>query len=61
MEVQINSLNEQILILVDSSKTEHNHIARSTETVRLIGEDSVNLAQMNKIIGNVADKTTFWQ
>ncbi|MDR2150446.1 MAG: methyl-accepting chemotaxis protein [Spirochaetaceae bacterium] len=57
MEVRITDLNAQILRLVDSSKTEHGHIARSTQAVRQIGADSANLAQMNQIIGNVADET----
>jgi methyl-accepting chemotaxis protein len=57
MQAQIVDLNDQILRLVDSSKTEHSHIAQSTQAVRQIGEDSINLAQMNKIIGNVADET----
>jgi methyl-accepting chemotaxis protein len=56
-ETQITGLNDQILQLVDSSRAEHNHIAQSTQAVRQIGEDSTNLAQMNQIIGNVADET----
>ncbi|MDR1073069.1 MAG: methyl-accepting chemotaxis protein [Treponema sp.] len=57
MEAQIAALNSRIQRLMDSSKTEHDHIAQSTHTVRQIGEDSTNLAQMNQIIGNVADET----
>jgi methyl-accepting chemotaxis protein len=57
MEAQITGLNDQIRQLVDSSKTEHGHIAQSTQAVHQIGEDSSNLAEMNKVIGNVADET----
>ncbi|MDR2393834.1 MAG: methyl-accepting chemotaxis protein [Treponema sp.] len=57
IEAQITGLNAQILQLVDSSKTEHSHIARSTNAVNQIGEDSAHLAQMNKIIGTVAHET----
>ena len=57
MEAQITGLNEQILRLVDSSKTEQGHIAKSTQAVHEIGKDSTNLAEMNKVIGNVADET----
>jgi methyl-accepting chemotaxis protein len=39
MEAQITGLNAQILQLVDSSKTEHSHIAQSTQAVRQIEED----------------------
>jgi methyl-accepting chemotaxis protein len=57
MEAQVIDLNAQILRLIDSSKAEHSHIAQSTQAVRQIGEDSVNLAQMNQIISNVAAET----
>jgi methyl-accepting chemotaxis protein len=57
MEAQVTGLNAQILHLVDSSKTEHGHIAQSTQAVHQIEEDSANLAEMNKIISNVADET----
>jgi methyl-accepting chemotaxis protein len=57
MEAQITGLREQMLRLVDSSKTEQGHIAQSITTVRQIGEASDQLAQMNKIVGNVADET----
>ncbi|MDR1219053.1 MAG: methyl-accepting chemotaxis protein [Treponema sp.] len=57
MESQIAALNSRIQRLMDSSKTEHAHIAQSTHTVHQIGEDSANLAQMNQIIGDVADET----
>ncbi|MDR2150555.1 MAG: methyl-accepting chemotaxis protein [Spirochaetaceae bacterium] len=57
MQSQITALNTQILRLVESSKTEQGHIARSTQAVHQIGADSANLAQMNKIISNVADET----
>jgi methyl-accepting chemotaxis protein len=57
MEAQIDSLNTQILHLVESSKTEQGHIIQSINAVHQIGEDSTHLAQMNQIIGNVADET----
>jgi methyl-accepting chemotaxis protein len=57
MEAQITDLNVQILQLVDSSKTEHGHIAQSTQAVHEIGKDSASLAEMNKVISNVADET----
>jgi methyl-accepting chemotaxis protein len=57
MQTQINSLNSRILQLVNSSKAEHEHIARSTKAVEQIGADSENLAFMNKTIGNVAEET----
>jgi methyl-accepting chemotaxis protein len=57
IETQISGLNAQILQLVESSKTEQGHIAQSTSAVRLIGEDSENLAQMNQIISSVAEET----
>ena len=57
MQTQINRLNRRILQLVNSSKAEHEHIARSTKVVEQIGADSENLALMNKAIGSVAEET----
>jgi methyl-accepting chemotaxis protein len=57
MEAQIRALNSQIQRLMDSSKTEHEHIARSTNAVHQIESDSANLAQMNQIIDTVAGQT----
>lgn len=57
IEEQIISLNDHILRLVESSKTEHEQIAQSTEAVGQIGQDSETLAGMNKIISNVAEET----
>ncbi|MDR2394398.1 MAG: methyl-accepting chemotaxis protein [Treponema sp.] len=57
MEAQITGLHQQIQRLMDSSKSEHEHIAQSTNAVHQIGEDSANLAQMNRIIDDVAAQT----
>ncbi|MDR1073748.1 MAG: methyl-accepting chemotaxis protein [Treponema sp.] len=57
METQICALNGRIQHLMDSSKSEHEHIAHSTNTVHQIAADSENLAQMNKIIDDVAGQT----
>jgi methyl-accepting chemotaxis protein len=57
METQISTLNQRILELVNSSKTEHEHIVQSTQVVTQIGEDSATLAQMNQIIDTVAAHT----
>jgi methyl-accepting chemotaxis protein len=57
IEDQITRLNSHIQRLVDSSKLEHDQIAQSVRAVNQIGADSENLAEMNKVIGNVADET----
>jgi methyl-accepting chemotaxis protein len=57
METQISALNQRILEVVNSSKTEHEHIVESTQVVTQIGEDSATLAQMNRIIDDVAAQT----
>jgi methyl-accepting chemotaxis protein len=57
MKDQITALNAQIVRLIDSSKAEQRHIAQSTQAVQQIGVDSAHLAQMNRIIGTVADET----
>ncbi|MDR1301279.1 MAG: methyl-accepting chemotaxis protein [Treponema sp.] len=43
--------------MVESSKLEHDKISQSTHAVNQIGADSENLAEINKVIGNVADET----
>jgi methyl-accepting chemotaxis protein len=57
IEEQISSLNSHIQRLVDSSSLEHEQIAQSAYAINQIGADSENLAEMNKVIGNVADET----
>jgi methyl-accepting chemotaxis protein len=57
METQISGLHQQIERLMDSSQSEHEQIAQSTRAVHQIGEDSANLAQMNRIIDDVAAQT----
>jgi methyl-accepting chemotaxis protein len=57
MQSQITSLNNRIQSLMSSSKSEHDQIASSTKVVEQIGEDSVNLALMNKTIDDVAGQT----
>jgi methyl-accepting chemotaxis protein len=57
MQDQIIALNERIHELVESSKSEHEQIARSAKAVQQIGVDSENLAVMNKIIDDVAGQT----
>jgi methyl-accepting chemotaxis protein len=57
MQGQVVALNERIQELVESSKSEHEHIARSTKVVQQIRADSENLALMNKIIDDVAEQT----
>jgi methyl-accepting chemotaxis protein len=57
IEAQFSALNKRILEVVNSSKTEHEHITRSTQVVEQIGADSKNLALMNKIIDEVAAQT----
>jgi methyl-accepting chemotaxis protein len=57
METHTAALNNRIQRLIDSSKTEHEQIIRSTNAVRQIESDSDNLAQMNQIIDNVAGQT----
>jgi methyl-accepting chemotaxis protein len=57
IEKSIESLSGRLENLVDSSGVEHNHIAKSTDTVKQVEVDSETLAEMNKVIANVADET----
>jgi methyl-accepting chemotaxis protein len=57
MQGQIAALNERMRGLLDSSKSERERIARSTQVARRIGEDSESLALMNKTIDDVAGQT----
>jgi methyl-accepting chemotaxis protein len=57
MQAMIAALNKGIVQLVNSSKSEHEHIARSTKAVQQIAADSESLALMNKTIGSVAEET----
>jgi methyl-accepting chemotaxis protein len=57
MQAQANGLNDRIQELMNSSKSEWEQIALSTKVVQQIGEDSTNLALMNKTIDDVAGQT----
>jgi methyl-accepting chemotaxis protein len=57
MQSQITTLNGRIQSLMNSSRSEHEQIASSTRVVQQIGEDSANLALMNKTIDDVAGQT----
>ncbi|MDR1972178.1 MAG: methyl-accepting chemotaxis protein [Treponema sp.] len=57
IEKSIESLGGRLESLVSSSNAEHNHIAKSTDTVKQVETDSDTLAEMNKVIANVADET----
>ncbi|MDR1302741.1 MAG: methyl-accepting chemotaxis protein, partial [Treponema sp.] len=57
MQSQITLLNDRIQSLMNSSQSEREQIARSTKVVQQIGEDSANLALMNKTIDDVAGQT----
>jgi methyl-accepting chemotaxis protein len=64
MTANISSIEKRILTLggsldrlVESSNTEHSHIAKSTGTVKQVEADSNTLLEMNKIIAAVAAQT----
>jgi methyl-accepting chemotaxis protein len=57
MQEQITALNDRIQRLMSSSHSEREQIALSTKVVHQIGEDSANLALMNKTIDDVAGQT----
>ncbi|MDR1031429.1 MAG: methyl-accepting chemotaxis protein [Treponema sp.] len=57
MQGQITALNSRIQSLMNSSQSEHEQITSSTKVVQQIGEDSANLALMNKTIDDVAGQT----
>ncbi|MDR2767227.1 MAG: methyl-accepting chemotaxis protein [Treponema sp.] len=57
IEKRIQTLGDSLSSLVDSSREEHNHIAKSTETVKQVETDSNALQEMNKIIASVAAET----
>ncbi|MDR3337507.1 MAG: methyl-accepting chemotaxis protein [Treponema sp.] len=54
---RIESLCSSLAQLVESSNTEHDHIARSTESVKQVETDSNALMEMNKMITAVAAQT----
>jgi methyl-accepting chemotaxis protein len=58
MQNEIEILIAKIEQLVESSRSEHEHIARSSKAVERIRTDSENLIQMNQIIDTVASQTT---
>jgi methyl-accepting chemotaxis protein len=57
IEKRIQTLGESLGRLVDSSNEEHNHITKSTETVKQVETDSNTLLEMNKVIAAVAAQT----
>jgi methyl-accepting chemotaxis protein len=57
IEKRIQTLGESLRRLVDSSNEEHNHITKSTETVKQVETDSSTLLEMNKVIAAVAAQT----
>jgi methyl-accepting chemotaxis protein len=57
IEKRILTLGESLKRLVDSSNEEHNHITKSTETVKQVETDSTTLLEMNKVIAAVAAQT----
>jgi methyl-accepting chemotaxis protein len=57
MQAGMADLIGRIESLMNSSKTEHEQIARSTKAVEQIGADSASLALMNKTIDDVAGQT----
>jgi methyl-accepting chemotaxis protein len=57
IEKRIQTLGDSLSKLVDSSNEEHNHIAKSTETVKQVETDSNTLLEMNKVISSVAAQT----
>ncbi|MDR0759607.1 MAG: methyl-accepting chemotaxis protein [Treponema sp.] len=57
IEKRILTLGDNLNRLLDSSRTEHGHIAKSTETISLVEADSGALLEMNKVIAAVAAQT----
>ncbi|MDR2630542.1 MAG: methyl-accepting chemotaxis protein [Spirochaetaceae bacterium] len=57
IEKRIQILGDSLNHLLESSNEEHNHIARSIETVKQVEADSNTLMEMNKIIATVAAQT----
>jgi methyl-accepting chemotaxis protein len=57
IEKRILTLGDNLNRLMESSNAEHNHIIKSTETVRQVEADSNTLMEMNKVIEMVAAQT----
>jgi methyl-accepting chemotaxis protein len=57
IEKRILTLGDSLNRLVESSNEEHNHIAKSTGTVKQVETDSGTLLEMNKVIASVAART----
>jgi methyl-accepting chemotaxis protein len=57
IEKRILTLGDNLNRLLNSSSAEHGHIAKSTETIRLVEADSGALLEMNKVIAAVAAQT----
>jgi methyl-accepting chemotaxis protein len=57
IEKRILTLGDNLDRLLESSDDEHNHIAKSTETVKQVEADSNTLTEMNKVIAAVAAQT----
>jgi methyl-accepting chemotaxis protein len=57
IEKRIIILGESLARLMESSRAEHGHIAKSTETVKQVETDSNTLVEMNKVIASVAAQT----
>jgi methyl-accepting chemotaxis protein len=57
IEKRIFTLGDSLNRLMESSSAEHNHIAKSTETVNQVETDSNTLLEMNKVIASVAAQT----
>ena len=57
IEKRILTLRTSLDQLLESSLTEHERITKSTETVRLVEQDSSALLEMNKTIASVAAQT----
>ncbi|MDR1419086.1 MAG: methyl-accepting chemotaxis protein [Treponema sp.] len=57
IEKRIVTLGDSLGRLVESSGQEHNHIAKSTETVKQVEIDSGALLEMNRVIASVAART----
>ncbi|MDR1306223.1 MAG: methyl-accepting chemotaxis protein [Treponema sp.] len=57
IEKRILTLGDNLNRLVESSAEEHNHISKSTETVKQVEADSNTLMEMNKVIAAVAAQT----
>jgi methyl-accepting chemotaxis protein len=57
IEKRIQTLGESLKRLVGSSNEEHNHITKSTETVKQVETDSNTLLELNKVIASLAAQT----